>query len=211
MLETPGTLPSDPDELRAVAEQLRDLARSQALKIEKLEHQLAGHRKARFGSKSESADQLHLDLQEETEIAAAAADQQGEAGDEQIDDDTPGKRKHSRAPLPDHLERRSEVLSPGETCSDCGGTLRTLGEDVTQELDYIPGGSWSARSSAPGWPAPVARPSRKRRCQAAPSPAGAPAPACWPMCWSANIAIIFHCTDSPGSSRARRSICIGRH
>jgi hypothetical protein len=41
MLETPGTLPSDPDELRAVAERLRDLARSQALKIEKLEHQLA--------------------------------------------------------------------------------------------------------------------------------------------------------------------------
>ena len=78
MLETPGTLPSDPDELRAVAEQLRDLARSQALKIEKLEHQLAGHRKARFGSKSESADQLRLDLQEETEIAAAAAAQQGE-------------------------------------------------------------------------------------------------------------------------------------
>mgnify|MGYP001829128267 CR=1 FL=1 len=29
------------------------MARSQALKIEKLEHQLAGHRKARFGSKSE--------------------------------------------------------------------------------------------------------------------------------------------------------------
>lgn len=141
MLETPETLPSDPTELRAVTEQLRDLARSQALKIEKLEHQLAGHRKARFGSKSESADQLHLDLQEETEIAAAAADQQGETspGGEQIDDDKPGKRKHSRAPLPDHLERRSEVLSPGETCSDCGGTLRTLGEDVTQELDYVPG------------------------------------------------------------------------
>ena|GEM_PF-1440642 len=141
MLETPGTLPSDPDELRAVAEQLRDLARSQALKIEKLEHQLAGHRKARFGSKSESADQLLLDLQEEIEIAAAAAGRQGETaqGDGQVDDATPGKRKHSRAPLPDHLERHSEVLSPGETCADCGGSLRTLGEDVTQELDYIPG------------------------------------------------------------------------
>lgn len=51
MLETPQTLPSDPDELRVVAAQLHDLARSQALKIEKIEHQLAGHRKARFGSK----------------------------------------------------------------------------------------------------------------------------------------------------------------
>ena len=120
-----------------MAEQLRDLARSQALKIEKLEHQLAGHRKARFGSKSESLDQLAFDLQEDREIAAAAAVQQGET--DQGVDDKPGKRKHSRAPLPDHLERQSEVLSPGETCSDCGGTLRSLGEDVTQELDYIPG------------------------------------------------------------------------
>lgn len=137
MLETPHTLPSDPDELRAVAAQLHDLARSQALRIEKLKHQLAGHRKARFGSKSESLDQLVFDLQEDREIAVAAAAQQEQAG--QVDDDKPGKRRHSRAPLPDHLERRSEVLSPGETCSDCGGTLRTLGEDVTQELEYIPG------------------------------------------------------------------------
>ncbi len=116
MLETPQTLPSDPDELRAVAAQLHDLARSQALKIEKLEHQLAGHRKARFGSKSESADQLNLDLQEETEIAAAAAAQQGEtgAGNDQVDEDKPGKLKHSRAPLPDHLERHSEVHTLGK-------------------------------------------------------------------------------------------------
>ncbi|MBY6163771.1 IS66 family transposase [Mameliella alba] len=133
----PQTLPSDPDELRALTAQLRDLARSQALKIEKLEHQLAGHRKARFGSKSESLDQLAFDLHEDAEIAAAAAAQQEEAG--QVDDDKPGKRKHSRAPLPDHLERQPEVLSPGETCADCGGTMRVLGEDVTQELEYIPG------------------------------------------------------------------------
>lgn len=140
MLETPRTLPSDPDELRAVAQQLRDLARSQALKIEKLEHQLAGHRKARFGSRSESLDQLAFDLSEDREIAAAAAAMQEETGrgEDQVDVDTPGKRKHSRAPLPDHLERRPEILSPGETCSNCGGTLRTLGEEVTQELDYIP-------------------------------------------------------------------------
>jgi len=85
MLETPQTLPSDPDELRTVAEQLRDLARSQALKIEKLEHQLAGHRKARFGTKSESLDQLAFDLQEDREIAAAAAVQQEET--DQGDDD----------------------------------------------------------------------------------------------------------------------------
>lgn len=80
MLEMPQTLPSDPDELRALPAQLRDLARAQALKIEKLEHQLAGHRKARFGSKSKSLDQLAFDLHEDADIAAAAATQQEEDG-----------------------------------------------------------------------------------------------------------------------------------
>lgn len=137
MLETPENLPNDPDELRAVAAQLRELAKSQALKIEKLEHQLAGHRKARFGSKSESSDQLALDLEEDRAIAAAAVEPDPEPGP--TDNDRPDKRQHNRAPLPEHLERQTEVLSPGDTCAACGGALRPLGEDVTTELEYIPG------------------------------------------------------------------------
>jgi transposase len=137
MLETSENLPNDPDELRAVAAQLRDLAKSQALKIEKLEHQLAGHRKARFGSKSESSDQLALDLEEDRAIAAAVADQGTEPSP--AENDTPDKRQYSRTPLPGHLERQTEILSPGDTCASCGGTLRPLGEDVTTELEYIPG------------------------------------------------------------------------
>jgi transposase len=30
-------------------------------------------------------------------------------------------------------------LSPGDSCAECGGDLKTLGEDVTEELEYIPG------------------------------------------------------------------------
>ncbi|MGX0879929.1 transposase, partial [Roseovarius sp. MBR-154] len=30
-------------------------------------------------------------------------------------------------------------MSPGDACAGCGGTLRQVGEDITQELDYIPG------------------------------------------------------------------------
>ncbi|MEQ8730134.1 MULTISPECIES: IS66 family transposase [Alphaproteobacteria] len=136
MLKSFKALPADPEELRHAAQGLLDLAKSQALKIEKLEHQLAGHRKARFGSKSETADQLALDLHEDRDIGQAAHAQQNDTGPA---DEKPEKRKHSRAPLPEHLERQSEVLSPGKTCTDCGGSLRPLGEDVTQELEYIPG------------------------------------------------------------------------
>ena len=70
MLDQTKSLPDDPSELRSVAAQLAATVKSQALRIAKLEHQLAGHRRHRFGSKSETMDQLELALEEE-EIAAA--------------------------------------------------------------------------------------------------------------------------------------------
>lgn len=131
MLKAPNTLPSDPTELRATAEGLVELAKSQALEIEKLKHQLEGHQRHRFGSKSESSDQLNLDLRlEEEETAAARA--------APLEADSEPKQKPKRKPLPLSLPRNEQVLSPGETCT-CGGDLRTLGEDATEELEYIPG------------------------------------------------------------------------
>ena len=139
MLDTLKSLPEDHAELRKVSELLMAEVQSQAYLIEKLKGQLAAHQKARFGSKSESLDQLAFNLQEDEEIEAAAGMQKTESGDEGAQADQPAKRKHSRNPLPDHLDRIDEVLSPGETCTDCGGNLRQLGEDATEELEYIPG------------------------------------------------------------------------
>ena len=134
MRDPPKILPSDPSELRAAAEGLVELAKAQALEIEKLKHQLAGHRKHRFGSKSESTDQLNLELRlEEEETAAAQAPQ-----NEDVTDATEPKQKPKRKPLPSTLPRNEQVLSPGETCK-CGGGLRAIGEDVTEELEYVPG------------------------------------------------------------------------
>jgi hypothetical protein len=44
-----------------------------------------------------------------------------------------------RKPLPAHLPRQETVLAPGDACAACGGKLKRLGEDVTEELDYVPG------------------------------------------------------------------------
>ena len=137
MLEAFKSLPEDPDELRAISVQMAQHIQSQAYQIEKLKAELHGHRKARFGAKSEAMDQLALDLSEDDEIAQAADAQQAEPSPG--DEDPTAKRQHSRKPLPDHLDRQDEVLSPGEACTGCGGTLRQVGEDITQELDYIPG------------------------------------------------------------------------
>ena len=104
------------------------------LVIEKLKHQLAGLRRHQFGARSESMDQLELTLEAE-EIARAA-----EAPAPQ-DTAVPGdqKRKPRRRPLPDHLPRNEMVLSAGAACTACGGTLKPVGEDVTEELEYVPG------------------------------------------------------------------------
>jgi transposase len=134
MLSETQSLPDDPAELRDTAQQLVSLVKSQALRIAKLEHQLAGMRRHRFGSRSESLDQLELTLEEE-EIAAAKAtppDLSSDTGDAT-------KEKPKRKPLPANLPREQQLLSPGESCGDCGGALKVLGEDVTEELDYLPG------------------------------------------------------------------------
>jgi len=116
MLDTFKSLPEDPTELRAVSKLMAAEIQSQAYQIEKLKGQLAGHQKARFGSKSETLDQLTFDLAEDTEIEAAVDAQKAE----QCPDAKPTKRKHSRKPLPDHLDRMDEVLSAGDECTDCG-------------------------------------------------------------------------------------------
>ncbi|MGI9386958.1 MAG: transposase [Methyloligellaceae bacterium] len=133
MLKDLDITPDDPVELRAVNQLLADEVKALSLKVEQLKHQLAGHQRHRFGSKSESADQLGLQLQLEEEETAAARS----APLEEATDPEP-KQKPKRKPLPPSLPRNEKVLSPGESCK-CGGDLRSLGEDVTEELEYIPG------------------------------------------------------------------------
>ena len=150
MFETTSNLPDDVAALQAMIA-LRDAeieVRDKKLsifeteiierdyRIEKLKHELAGLRRHRFGSRSETLDQLELTLEEE-EIARAVDTPVAEDTDDAAED-TP-KRKPRRKPLPDHLHRNDQMLSPGEECSACGGSLKTLGEDVTEELEYVPG------------------------------------------------------------------------
>lgn len=131
MLDTP--LPDDPEDLRALTARLLAEVKAQAILIEKLRHQLAGHRAHRFGASSETAEQLQLAL-ESSEIAAAAMTAQLRLPDVEEKD------KPKRRPIPDHVPRMEVELTTGEeSCSGCGGTLRRLGEDVTKELEYVPG------------------------------------------------------------------------
>jgi len=70
MLDAVNSLPEDPEELRRFTALLLAEVKSQAMLIEKLRHQLAGHRSHRFGTSSETIEQLQLAL-EATEISIA--------------------------------------------------------------------------------------------------------------------------------------------
>jgi transposase len=141
MLEAPKNLPEKAADLRVLLASreveiigFKAELRSRDLLIEKLKHQLAGLRRHQFGSRSESLDQLELSLEEE-EIARAAETPATIEADEPVEE----KQQPKRKPLPDHLPRNETVLEVGDACASCGGKLKRLGEDVTEELEYVPG------------------------------------------------------------------------
>ena len=106
MLDEPAILPEDPEELRSFTARLVAEVKAQAILIEKLRHQLAGHRAHRFGTSSETAEQLQLAL-ETSEIAAAAMIARMKLPDVEEKD------RPKRRPIPDHIPRMEVELSPG--------------------------------------------------------------------------------------------------
>lgn len=135
MLKHFDAAPDDPAELKAANRLLAEEVKALTLKVEQLQHQLHGANRHRFGATSESADQLNLTFEEDEQIAEAAERSTPEATDT---GDKPA-RQHSRKPLSEHLMRHDQILSPGSECKACGGGLKTVSEDVTEELEYVPG------------------------------------------------------------------------
>ena len=129
-------LPTDIAELQAMVSARDADLRVRDLMIEKLKHQLAGMRRHRFGASSETLDQLQLTL-EDGEVGQAAEAAAG--ADREPPSDPEAKGQPKRKPLPAHLPRNEEVLSPDSACGHCGGKLKKLGDDVTEELEYLPG------------------------------------------------------------------------
>jgi transposase len=142
MLDAPTSedLPNDAEGLRALLisrteelSNLRSTLRYRDAQIEKLQILLARLKRMQFGTKSEKRDreieQLELLIEElETPNVATVA---AEAA-------IVSRPKPARRPLPDHLPRESIVHAPEAACPDCGGTLRSIGEDVSEVLDFVP-------------------------------------------------------------------------
>ena len=142
-------LPSDIEELKALfLAQTAELAAAKAgllsktLEAEKLKVQIARLKRLSFGTSSErmsrELEQLELKLEEiETAEAEAEAALEIAAAEEPAPEKAPAKKP--RRKLPEALPRREIVHEPACACPACGGSMRKVGEDVTEILDYVPG------------------------------------------------------------------------
>ena len=113
------------------------------LMVDKLKLQVLRGARARFGASSEQLNGAQIALIEGRpldEVAARRAPAQKEAGNAPASD-----RK-----LPPHLPRDTKTHRPETTtdhrdaqgqpcgCSACGGRLRMIGQDVSEQLEYMP-------------------------------------------------------------------------
>jgi transposase len=145
VLRTPAELNAlDPEALKSlVLTQQSELA-SQQTEIENLKLLVFKLKRMQFGRSSEKLDrqidQLELRL-EDLEISEAAAEpapvDPATATSTMLNEKQ--RRKPARRPLPPSLPRETVTLAPKhESCPDCGGKLRGLGEDVSEMLEYVP-------------------------------------------------------------------------
>jgi len=153
MKNAASNLPTDIVELHAMIAQMgQDLVVKEAelerakvglqfksLEVEKLKIQLARLRRMNFGQSSEKLtceiEQLELQLED---LEGDAPDVEEPAAETSSDDEGKKKTSSPRRKLPEDLPRDEIVHASHENCPECGGTLKTVSESVTEVLDYVP-------------------------------------------------------------------------
>ncbi|WP_236012851.1 IS66 family transposase zinc-finger binding domain-containing protein, partial [Methylobacterium ajmalii] len=135
----PATLPDDVDALKRLVVGLTREAVHASTLIEKLRGELARLKRARFGTSSEKLGPRLKQL--ELAIEALEVDEAERlAGTPVVAEAREAARSRpARRDLPAHLPRESVVHAGPCACPACGGSLRRIGEDVTESLDYVPG------------------------------------------------------------------------
>lgn len=151
------SLPNDPTFLKAMIaalqaenQKMSASLRAHDLLVQALRIRIAKLKKQKFGASSEKIEreieQLELALEDlqvaKAEAAEPPADDEDNADtDDQATEDpapenAPEKRRR-RPKISKDAPRERRELDPGDTCPDCGGGLRVLGEDVSELIDMI--------------------------------------------------------------------------
>ena len=113
------------------------------LEIAFLKQELAQMKKIIFGSRNErfmpahtnGPQQLSLNVEAEEIAAVKITDAKKISYTKLIKEVTPAKLHPGRNPLPEHLERREQIIEPADDTT----LLKKIGEEITEELEYEPG------------------------------------------------------------------------
>lgn len=139
---TPESSPQSREELLRVI-QARDAELSLLkLMIQKLQLQLARRNRVQFGSTSERFEGVQgtlLEAQPLYELQARTAAAKPAANAPQIDRSLP-----AHLPREDHVHRPQATAAHHDAsgqacgCTACGGRLRLIGQEVSEQLEYVP-------------------------------------------------------------------------
>jgi transposase len=138
MTHPTATLPNDIDTAHRQIRELAETLRQQVVLNQKLQHQLEQLLRQRYGQKSEKVDPAQL-LLFAHEILA-----QTEPTPPQTPSTDPAAAKpkgHGRKPLPASLPRKRivhDVALEDRACPECGEERRKIGEEVREQLEYVP-------------------------------------------------------------------------
>ena len=124
--------------LAALLAQKDNAIKHRDLKIAQLTHEMATLKRWTFGKRSEQVTGLQRSLLEE------AIDEDLEAITTELEalaPESPGRVRGTpkRVALPKDLPRIEIRHEPDSTICGCGCTLRRIGEDIIEKLDYLPG------------------------------------------------------------------------
>jgi len=129
-------LPDDVEALKVELVAARALVIEQKIQLEKLRFEIARLKRMKYGRSSEQLDtqigQMQLTLEDLEATLAETPEPLRPAP-------KPAPIKPVRRALPAHLPREDVVHATACTCPACGGTLRRLGEDVSEMIEYVPG------------------------------------------------------------------------
>ena len=134
----PDLLSLDVEALRALAIEQQTELLSRDIEIDNLKLLVLKLKRMQFGRKSEKVDrqiaQLELCLEELEAAPVTTPVPTVPASSEAV------ANKPARRSLPESLPRVTRTHAPKqETCPDCGGKLRPLGEDVSEMLEVCAG------------------------------------------------------------------------
>ena len=127
----------------ALKEGLEEQLRQALWEIAELKRQLFGQRSERLtdeeeGQLAEVAGDLHDQAQREPPVSDEVLEDQDAGQDKERPKSQ--RRRRRRHPLPEHLERQTVVIQPASLtpCEHCGGAPECIGEEASEELEYVP-------------------------------------------------------------------------